>query len=131
MLHARMAESKTEGDEVAEQKEGAIKADESTTAMSGLATFQKYVPSFVLGFVGMSVMRSIGDYTLLQSSGEAAMAYGLVEEEQYKAGVKFIGSTASKYLLGTAMAGVGLSTSMAVLRGVGWRFVGLPSIFSL
>jgi uncharacterized membrane protein YadS len=33
----------------------------------------------------------------------------------------FIGNDVSKYALGTAMAGVGLSTSASSLKGVGWK----------
>lgn len=39
----------------------------------------------------------------------------------YKDAVTFIGSDVSKYALGTAMAGVGLSTNAASLKGVGWK----------
>jgi len=35
--------------------------------------------------------------------------------------MNFIGNDLSKYALGTAMAGVGLSTSASALKGVGWK----------
>jgi uncharacterized membrane protein YadS len=35
--------------------------------------------------------------------------------------MNFIGNDVSKYALGTAMAGVGLSTSIDSLKGVGWK----------
>jgi uncharacterized integral membrane protein (TIGR00698 family) len=86
-------------------------------ALSGLATFQKYVPSFVLAFVGMTVLRTGGDATL-DAWGQA---YGALDEDAYRAACKTIGGTCSKTLLTTAMAAVGLSTSASVLRGVGWK----------
>jgi uncharacterized membrane protein YadS len=88
----------------------------------------KYVPVFIWGFVGASVLRSLGD-TTLRTDGRALY---VLDARQWKTAVDFVGNTlGSQVLLGTAMAGVGLSTDMAVLKGVGWRpFVvgGLGSI---
>lgn len=78
-------------------------------SISGLNTFKKYVPSFLIAFIGMASFRSTGDF-LLGS-----------EVEAYQATMDFIGSDISKYALGTAMAGVGLSTSASSLKGVGWK----------
>lgn len=78
-------------------------------SISGLNTFKKYVPSFLVAFIGMASFRSTGDY-LMGSDVEA-----------YQATMDFIGNDISKYALGTAMAGVGLSTSAASLKGVGWK----------
>lgn len=86
-------------------------------AISGLATFQKNVPLFVVGFVGASFVRTTGDMTLLNSGA----AFGVLDPETYEAGISLLGGTASKCLLGTAMASVGLSTSASALRGVGWQ----------
>jgi hypothetical protein len=41
--------------------------------------------------------------------------------EIYTQAVNLIGNDLSKYALGTAMAGVGLSTSASSLKGVGWK----------
>ena len=78
-------------------------------SISGLNTFQKYVPTFLIAFIGMASLRSTGDF-LLGS-----------DVEVYKAAMDFIGNDVSKYALGTAMAGVGLSTSASSLKGVGWK----------
>ena len=78
-------------------------------SISGLNTFQKYVPTFLLAFIGMASFRSMGDF-LLGS-----------DVEVYNATMNFIGNDVSKYALGTAMAGVGLSTSASSLKGVGWK----------
>jgi len=86
-------------------------------AISGLATFQQHVPLFVVGFVGASLARTAGDMTLLSSGA----AFGVLEPEAYKMALGIVGGTASKCLLGTAMASVGLSTSTSALRGVGWQ----------
>ena len=93
--------------------------------MSGLVSFQKYVPPFLLAFLGMSTIRSIGDYsfaheaaaaTSLDSTNTSLSSYLLFQQT-----MDFLGNDISKYALGTAMAGVGLSTSVDSLKGVGWR----------
>ncbi len=84
-----------------------------TVPKFSLQLLQKYLPSFVLGFVGMSCLRSIGDYSLLTYGN----AFGMFDSVQWSNAVKFVGNElGGHYLLGTAMAGVGLNTSMAVLR---------------
>lgn len=75
----------------------------------------KYFPGFVIGFVGMAVLRSAGDYSVK----EYGKSFGVMDFEVWQAVTKAVGSTASGSLLGIAMAGVGLSTDIAVLRGVG------------
>ncbi|KAL3925693.1 MAG: hypothetical protein SGILL_000225, partial [Bacillariaceae sp.] len=82
--------------------------NDKPATISGLNTFQKYVPPFLVAFVGMSCLRSTGDVLLADS-------------EVFQQSMKFIGNDLSKYALGTAMAGVGLSTSAKSLKGVGWK----------
>lgn len=57
----------------------------------------------------MSSVRSIGDFALGQDA------------EMFQQAMNFIGGDISKYALGTAMAGVGLSTNTASLKGVGLK----------
>ena len=78
--------------------------------MSGLATFQQYVPPFLIAFIAMSAARSCGD-----------LYFGCGDATFYHQVMCFIGDDLSKYALGTAMAGVGLSTSVSSLKGVGWQ----------
>lgn len=87
-------------------------------ALFSMDTVRKYMPMFVLGFLAMSAARSIGDATLASSGA----AYGVVNAATWKEMTTFVGSSlGSHYLLGTAMAAVGLNTSFSVFRGVGWR----------
>jgi uncharacterized integral membrane protein (TIGR00698 family) len=77
-----------------------------------------FVPGFVIGFVAMALIRTIGDYGM-RSSGEA---FGLI----YSGDWTRVTSQLSEYwgsriLLGTAMAAVGLNTSFSVFAGVGAR----------
>ena len=81
-------------------------------------SWMRYIPGFVLGFLAMAVVRSAGDAML----GRSGMAYGLFDAHDWKALTDLIGdSLASRVLLGTAMAAVGLSTSFTVFRGVGLK----------
>jgi len=80
------------------------------------ATWRTLVPMFVVGFVSMAIVRTIGDATL-QSMGAA---YGIWNAAAWTALTNQIGDFwASKVFLGTAMAAVGLNTSFAVFKGVG------------
>lgn len=88
----------------------------SSSSVAKLAELRKYVPGFVLGFVGMSMLRTVGDVSL--DSYGAAM--GLFDGDQWKALTRLVGNDiGSHYLLGTAMAAVGLNTSASALKGVG------------
>ena len=74
--------------------------------MSGLSTFTKYVPPFLYAFLGVSLLRTTSDLLALEALSPL---------------FDFAGKDCSKYLLGTAMAGVGLSTRKEALEGVGYK----------
>lgn len=82
----------------------------------------KLFPLFIIGFLVMAILRSVGDVTL--SSG--GQAFALLTDEGWKSVVASIGQY-SGYILATAMAGVGLGTSLATVRGLGIKpfYVGL------
>ena len=80
------------------------------------ANWKTLIPAFVIGFVAMAIVRTVGDATL-QSTGAA---YGLWNAAAWSQLTTRIGDFwASRILLGTAMAAVGLNTSFAVFKGVG------------
>lgn len=90
-----------------------IDSKQQPQTMSGLVTFtKKYVPPFLLAFLGMSTLRSTGDLLLVES---------VAHTDYFTPAMDWLGNDLSKYLLGTAMAGVGLGTSASSLRGVGWK----------
>lgn len=91
----------------------ATQAEKKESAISGLATFQKYVPSFLLGFIGVATIRTGIDMYLLESV--------YVDPVLYKKAIKFLGDDCSKVCLGAAMASVGLSTAKESLEGVGMK----------
>jgi uncharacterized integral membrane protein (TIGR00698 family) len=84
----------------------------------GIGGVTKFVPGFVVGFLGMAVVRSIGDATLASSGA----AFGVLSAESWASITKELGDFwASQVLLGTAMAAVGLNTNFAVFKGVGLK----------
>jgi uncharacterized membrane protein YadS len=84
----------------------------------GIGGVTTLVPGFVAGFIGMAILRSIGDATLASSGG----AFGVLSAESWASITKDLGDFwASQVLLGTAMAAVGLNTNFAVFKGVGLK----------
>jgi len=76
------------------------------------------VPGFVIGFLAMAVVRSLGDWTLTSRGA----AFGMWGAAQWASITKQLGDYwASQILLGTAMAAVGLNTNFAVFKGVGLK----------
>jgi len=81
-------------------------------------TLRALVPGFVIGFLAMAIVRSIGDATL----GSSGAAFGVWDARAWGSLTNQIGDFwASRILLGTAMAAVGLNTSFAVFKGVGMK----------
>ena len=76
----------------------------------------KLFPLFVIGFVLASVVRSVGDATL-----QSGFAFGLFDAPTWKTIIKQLGDIWGSSLLGTAMAAVGLGTSISVFKGVGLK----------
>jgi uncharacterized integral membrane protein (TIGR00698 family) len=93
-----------------------VRAARTAAGTPRKVTWSALIPMFVIGFLAMAVVRTIGDATL-QSAGAA---YGMWNATEWTALTTQIGDFwASRVLLGTAMAAVGLNTSFSVFRGVG------------
>ena len=98
--------------------------DKRETSKRGYSGVIKLFPIFILGFLFMAILRSVGEAGI-QGSG---LAMGLWSGEQWAditAGTK----EWSGYILATAMAGVGLGTSFKSMKGLGIKpfYVGLFS----
>jgi len=92
--------------------------DRAVGGRARVTNWRTLVPSFVLGFVAMAIVRSIADAML----GRGQPALGVWDADGWKAMTSFIGDTVgARWLLGTAMAAVGLNTGFAVFRGVGLK----------
>ena len=71
-------------------------------------------PVFILGFLAMAAVRSIGDAGI-ESGGSAFGLFDAAAWSDVTHGIR----TWAEYTLATAMAGVGLSTSITQLKGLG------------
>lgn len=99
---------------------------EAKTSAKGIGQkWHQAIPLFVVAFVVMACIRSLGD-----SGG--AKAFGLIPHEKWKlvdANAKFYAS----WLLATALGAVGLGTGLARLKGLGLKpfSVGFAAAFSV
>jgi uncharacterized integral membrane protein (TIGR00698 family) len=88
-----------------------------TGRAAGRVDVRKLFPLFVLGFLAMAIVRSIGDASVLAGG----RAWGIWDAAGWKGVAKTVGETWGSAALGTAMAGVGLSTNLRALRRLGAR----------
>jgi len=93
-------------------RENAVKKDYSIVSI---------FPYFVLGFVGMIILRNVGDQVFLNSYNETWVNI-----------VHFI-KTSSKVFLTMAMAAIGLSTNLRDLKNMGYKpfvvgFIGMATV---
>jgi uncharacterized integral membrane protein (TIGR00698 family) len=77
------------------------------------------IPLFVVGFALMSVLRTVGD-----TAGPDQLVFGFLEHAQWKSLVGDV-KTVAEYCLAVAMAAVGLGTSIAGLRSIGLKPLGV------
>lgn len=75
------------------------------------------VPGFILGFLLMAVVRTLGDATL----ASAGAAFAFIPEESWQDLTTLLGSSLAGWLLTAAMASVGLSTNIGMFRQLGLR----------
>jgi len=75
--------------------------------------WHQVVPLFVIGFVAMACLRSLGD-------AGGVKAFGVIDRGAW-ANLLEHARLAVPWLLATAMAAVGLGTGLAQLKGLGWK----------
>jgi uncharacterized integral membrane protein (TIGR00698 family) len=89
----------------------------ATQSTARKTDFGALFPMFILGFVGMAAVRTIGDATLAHGR-----AFGVFDADAWKRLTTQIGEVlGTRLALGTALAGVGLNTRFASFRGVGLK----------
>lgn len=86
-------------------------------AAAGKVSVGKLFPIFVLGFLALSLVRSVGDIGL-QTGG---LAYGLFDAAAWKSLASLVGEKAAVIALGSALASVGLTTRLSVFKGLGLK----------
>ncbi len=98
--------------------------DKKNTKPSFLSMF----PIFIIGFIIMGLIRSVGDYSIQNSD----LAFGILLNDQWQLLISYIKSLA-EYSLAIAMAAVGTSTNLLSLRSLGIRpfYVGFSAALSV
>jgi uncharacterized membrane protein YadS len=86
---------------------------ENTAPTEARPSFLALFPLFILGFLAMALVRTLGDLTLPQAWG----IFSAAEWGEFVKGLQQI----SEALLAVAMAAVGLSTRLQALRTLGLR----------
>lgn len=89
-------------------------ANRSSGGDKGEIRFSKLFPVFILGFLAMAVIRSLGDLTV----DGGGRAFGLWGPEAWSDIHHFVKDWAVNFMV-VALAGVGLSTKMSMLKGLG------------
>ena len=92
---------------------------------SGRVAIAKLFPLFVAGFLAMAIARSLGDAGV----AGGGLAFGAFDAGAWARLTKLLGETWATAALGTAMAGVGLTTDLRSLAKLGARpfYVGAAS----
>lgn len=88
----------------------------------------KLLPLFILGFIAMAVIRSVGDAGIKANE----LAFGIFSPEMWTDIVSFIIKWAG-ILLVVALSGVGLSTRISTFKGLGFKpfLVGLTAALAV
>lgn len=103
--------------------------NEETGENSRLPKWYKLVPLFVIGFLVLALIRTIGDVTLTNSG----LAFGFLEASTWESVYESGSSFGTTYMLGMAMAGVGLTTDLSQFKGLGMKpfYIGLIAAISV
>src|SRR5690625_2360356 len=94
-----------------------------------LPKWYTFIPLFVIGFLLLAFLRTIGDATV-ENSGNA---FGLFQSSTWEGIYSSVSSFGTTYLLGIAMAGVGLSTNFKMFKGIGMKpfYIGFIAAISV
>lgn len=89
----------------------------------------KLIPLFVIGFLMLALVRTVGDMTVTNTG----QAFGFLQPASWSSFYSFWSSFGSTYMLGMAMAGVGLSTDFRMFKGLGVKpfYIGLIAAVSV
>ena len=98
--------------------------DKKNTKPSIISMF----PIFIIGFIIIGLIRSIGDYGIQISN----QAFGILLNDQWQSIIEYI-KLLAEYSLAIAMAAVGLSTNLLSLRSLGIKpfYVGFSAAISV
>lgn len=102
---------------------------DGTNNTSRLPKWYKLIPLFVIGFLALALVRTLGDMTLANSGA----AFGFLSADTWQSFYESSSSFGTTYMLGIAMAGVGLSTDLSQFKGLGMKpfYIGLIAALSV
>lgn len=88
-----------------------------------------FIPLFVIGFLFFALLRTVGDITLANMN----KAFGIMTEQTWSLIYTNLSSFGTTYLLGVAMAAVGLSTNFKMFKGIGIKpfYIGFVAAVSV
>ncbi len=100
-----------------------------TKIAENIPKWHQLVPLFVIGFLFLALLRTIGDLMIRKGYS----AFGVLNMSAWESFYTSLSSFGSTYLLGAAMAGVGLSTNLKMFKGLGFKpfLIGLIAAFSV
>lgn len=89
----------------------------------------KLIPLFVIGFLILAFVRTIGDVSIANNG----VAFGFMTSQTWEKFCYLGSSFGTTYMLGLAMAGVGLSTDFSTFKGLGIKpfYIGLIAAVSV
>ncbi|WP_242694517.1 YeiH family protein [Pseudogracilibacillus auburnensis] len=90
---------------------------EEAKEKKSLPKWYTFIPLFVIGFLLFALLRTIGDTTI----ENVGAAFGLFQQATWESIYTYSSSFGTTYLLGMAMAGVGLSTNFQMFKGIGMK----------
>lgn len=90
---------------------------ESKEGSQNVPKWYQLIPLFVMGFLFLAFIRTMGDMTVANQG----LAFGFLSPENWASLYEHLSSFGSTYLLGMAMAGVGLSTDFRMFKGLGLK----------
>lgn len=102
--------------------------DSTKTSIKSKINFWNLIPKFVLGFLIVSIIRSIGDFGVTTTN----LAFGFIGDIAWEGLIKFVNDFAN-ILFVMALGGVGLSTDFSKFRGLGIKpfLVGLSAALTI
>lgn len=103
--------------------------DADVDSAHNIPKWHQLIPLFVIGFLLLAFLRTMGDMMITKGYS----AFGVFNMSNWESFYTSLSSFGSTYLLGAAMAGVGLSTNLKMFKGLGFKpfLIGLIAAFSV
>ena len=104
----------------------AFKQNYISSSQSLMRHIKSIFPIFILGFIGLGILRTIGDLGI----NDFGLAYGILDSEKWTTLISYI-TEISKFFLIMAMASIGLSTNIETIKSVKINIFGYGLFMSL